>query len=361
MSLTGATMQTYLLEKSRVVFQASGERNYHIFYQLCAAREKYPELMLDHQNHFRYLNQGKSPDIPRVSDLEQFNETLMAFTTLGFKNDEINYMIQILAGILHLGNIEFTFKYKENTEEIDMEGCDIPSNDLHLNIMCDILKLDPKELKHWLITRQIESFNENVLIPINRETAEAARDALAKHIYAKVFQYIVTIINKSLISGKHQHCFIGEFSNAFRIYILNQLKLFVITFCLQILGVLDIYGFETFEINSFEQFCINYANEKLQQQFNQHVFKLEQDEYLKEGIVWTMIDFYDNQPCIDLIESKLGILDLLDEECRMPKGSDDSWVGKLVEKCSKYKHFEKPRFGKSGMDSNLMFFEVFLK
>ena len=104
--------------------------------------------------------------------------------------------------------------------------------------------------------------------------------------------------------------------------------------------MLDIYGFETFDINSFEQFCINYANEKLQQQFNQHVFKLEQEEYLKEGIEWKMIDFYDNQPCIDLIETKLGILDLLDEECRMPKGSDKSWVEKLYDKCSKAEHFQ---------------------
>lgn len=141
-----------------------------------------------------------------------------------------------------------------------------------------------------MTTRQIESTNENVLIPMNQTASEAARDALAKHIYAKLFQHIVNVVNKSLESGRKQHCFIG---------------------------VLDIYGFETFEINSFEQFCINYANEKLQQQFNQHVFKLEQDQYLKEGIVWTMIEFYDNQPCIDLIESKLGILDLLDEECRV--------------------------------------------
>lgn len=153
---------------------------------------------------------------------------------------------------------------------------------------------------------------------MNQPAADAARDALAKHIYAKLFQHIVNIVNKSLESGRKQHCFIG---------------------------VLDIYGFETFETNSFEQFCINYANEKLQQQFNQHVFKLEQEQYLKEGIVWTMIEFYDNQPCIDLIESKLGILDLLDEECRVPRGSDESWVGKLNEKCSKYKHYEKTRFG----------------
>uniref|UniRef100_T1GEE7 Myosin motor domain-containing protein n=1 Tax=Megaselia scalaris TaxID=36166 RepID=T1GEE7_MEGSC len=111
------------------------------------------------------------------------------------------------------------------------------------------------------------------------------------------------------------------------------------------IGVLDIYGFETFKVNSFEQFCINYANERLQQQFNQHVFKLEQDVYVKEGIEWTKIDFYDNQPCIDLIEAKLGILDLLDEECRVPNGSDEGWAQKLVMKCAKYKHFEKSRFG----------------
>lgn len=320
MSLTGATMQTYLLEKSRVVFQAQDERNYHIFYQLCAAREQYPELMLDHQNKFHYLRQGDSPNIAKISDLDQFNETINALLTLGFKNQEINDIIQILAGILHLGNILFSTKYKETGDklEVDHESCDINANDLHLNILCDILKLNINDLMKWLTTRQIESFNENVLIPITNEAAIAARDALAKHIYAKLFEFIVLVINKSLISGRKQNCFIG---------------------------VLDIYGFETFEINSFEQFCINYANEKLQQQFNQHVFKLEQEEYLKEGIVWTMIDFYDNQPCIDLIESKLGILDLLDEECRMPKGSDESWCGKLVEKCSKYKHFERPRFG----------------
>lgn len=168
--------------------------------------------------------------------------------------------------------------------------CRSQEDDRHLNLFAEILQLNKSSLNKWLTTRQIESINELVLIPMNQSAAEAARDALAKHIYAKLFQHIVNIVNKALESGRKQHCFIG---------------------------VLDIYGFETFEINSFEQFCINYANEKLQQQFNQHVFKLEQDQYLKEGIDWTMIDFYDNQPCIDLIESKLGILDLLDEECRV--------------------------------------------
>jgi myosin-5 len=113
--------------------------------------------------------------------------------------------------------------------------------------------------------------------------------------------------------------------------------------CYKFIGVLDIYGFETFEINSFEQFCINYANEKLQQQFNSHMFKLDQEEYAKESIEWTFIDFYDNQPCIDLIETKLGILSLLDEETRMAAANDKSWTLKLFKECGKYQHFKIPK------------------
>lgn len=312
MSLTGATMETYLLEKSRVVFQAPGERNYHIFYQLCASRDKYPQLMLDHQDKFKFLNQGGSPNIAKVSDADEFKETIGALTTLGFTQEEINDLVRVLAAILHLGNV--------NIAEVDQESCNIDKKELSLNIFADILQLNKSELLQWLTTRQIESFNETVMIPINKQTAEAARDALAKHLYSKLFHFIVQTINRNLMSGRKEDGFIG---------------------------VLDIYGFETFDCNSFEQFSINYANEKLQQQFNQHVFKLEQEVYLKEGIVWTMIDFYDNQPCIDLIEAKLGILDLLDEECRMPNGSDDSWVTKLNEKCTKYKHYDKPRFGRT--------------
>lgn len=312
MSLTGATMQTYLLEKSRVVFQAPGERNYHIFYQLCAGRGKYPELMLDHQDKFRFLNQGQSPNIAKVSDSDEFQETLNALVTLGFTSDEINSLVRVIAGVLHLGNVNIT--------EGDQETCSIASNDLSLGIFSDILKLNKAELLQWLTTRQIESMNDSVMIPMSKAAAEAARDALAKHLYSKLFHFIVQTVNRNLVSGKLEDGFIG---------------------------VLDIYGFETFDCNSFEQFSINYANEKLQQQFNQHVFKLEQEVYLKEGIVWTMIDFYDNQPCIDLIEAKLGILDLLDEECRMPNGSDASWIAKLNEKCGKYKHYDKPRFGTS--------------
>lgn len=145
-------------------------------------------------------------------------------------------------------------------------------------------------MRQWLCIRKITLMRDVVLKPMDITQAQASRDALSKHIYAELFNWIVIVINKALVSDIPRHKFIG---------------------------VLDIYGFETFEKNSFEQFCINYANEKLQQQFNLHVFKLEQEEYIREEIEWKMIDFYDNQPCIDLIETKLGILDLLDEECKV--------------------------------------------
>lgn len=320
--ITGASMRTYLLEKSRVVFQANEERNYHIFYQMCSAAKRLPKLYLSDQDQFHYLNQGDNPTIDGVDDLACFDETISALTMLGFTSKQQEDMLRILAAILHLGNVEISnCKIKDaGDEEVDTESSYISPSDRHLLIISELLGIDVKAMRKWLCHRKIVSMREVFLKPMNVEQAIGARDALAKHIYAELFNWIVIGINNSLQSlSKAQH----------------------------FIGVLDIYGFETFEVNSFEQFCINYANEKLQQQFNQHVFKLEQEEYLKEDIEWTFIDFYDNQPCIDLIETKLGILDLLDEECRMPKGSDASWAEKLYAKCGKLKHFEKPRFGTS--------------
>lgn len=308
--IVGASMRTYLLEKSRVVFQAPEERNYHVFYQLCASRDQHPDLKLAHPDEFVYLNQGGAATIDGVDDAKSFVDMVGALTLLGFGPKEQNDMWRVLAAVLHLGNVQLTPQ---------AEGTTISSKDRHLAIFCELLEIDINEMRTWLCQRRIVSVREVLNTPMNVKEATAAKGALAKHVYAELFNWIVGIVNKALESGT------------------NSTQKFI--------GVLDIYGFETFEINSFEQFCINYANEKLQQQFNQHVFKLEQEEYLKEEIEWKFIDFYDNQPCIDLIETRLGILDLLDEECRMPKGKDSSWAEKLYSQCTKWKHFSKPRFG----------------
>ncbi|XP_039747644.1 unconventional myosin-Va [Pararge aegeria] len=310
--ICGASMRTYLLEKSRVTYQSAGERNYHIFYQLCAAARQMPDLKLDHQDCFHYLNQGGSPEIDGVNDLKAFNETKNALTTLGVTESEQQNMFTVLAAILHLGNVELT------SSEEDAESAYIESDDTHLKTVCSLLGISKLELSRWLTHRRIASAHEVIVSRMDIQRAAFARDALAKRMYGELFAWLVQAVNRALDTGHAKKHFIG---------------------------VLDIYGFETFEINSFEQFCINYANEKLQQQFNSHVFKLEQDEYIKEEISWKMIDFYDNQPCIDLIEDRLGVLALLDEECRVPQGSDQGFVAKLHDKCAKYPHFLKPRFG----------------
>ncbi|XP_043532997.1 unconventional myosin-Va [Chiloscyllium plagiosum] len=311
--IIGANMRTYLLEKSRVVFQAEDERNYHILYQLCASKHlpEFKALRLSNAENFHYTNLGGNPMIEGIDDAKEMMNTRQACSLLGINDSYQMGVFHILGAILHLGNV--TIKSNER----DADNCFIPPNTEHLIIFCELLGVDYEQMSHWLCHRKIVTGSETYIKPMPKFQAINARDALAKHIYASLFNWIVLHVNQALQASVKQHSFIG---------------------------VLDIYGFETFEINSFEQFCINYANEKLQQQFNMHVFKLEQEEYMKEQIPWTLIDFYDNQPCINLIEAKLGILDLLDEECKMPKGSDDTWAQKLYNThLNKSALFYKPR------------------
>ncbi|XP_072134311.1 unconventional myosin-Vc isoform X3 [Mobula birostris] len=309
--IIGANMRTYLLEKSRVVFQTENERNYHIFYQLCASADKseFKHLRLGAAEDFSYVNMGGNAVIDGVNDRADFTETQKTFSLLGLKQDFQMDIFKVLAGILHLGNVEI--------KAVSDEKSSVKLDDYHLTVFCELLELKADDMAYGLCHRKIATASDTVIKPMTKAQAINARDALAKHIYSHLFSCIVDHINKALQFSGKQHTFIG---------------------------VLDIYGFETFDINSFEQFCINYANEKLQQQFNLHVFKLEQDEYMKEDIPWTLIEFNDNQPCIDLIEAKMGILELLDEECLLPLGTEENWLQKLQNSyLNKNPLFEKPR------------------
>ncbi|XP_004639046.1 unconventional myosin-Vc isoform X2 [Octodon degus] len=309
--IIGANMRTYLLEKSRVVFQSENERNYHIFYQLCASAQR-PEfrcLKLGRAEEFNYTRMGGNVVIEGVDDGADLVETQKTFSLLGFQEDFQLDVFTVVAAILHLGNVQVTTAGAERSS--------VSEDDSHLQVFCELLGLRCDQVAQWLCHRKIVTSSETVVKPMTRPQALNARDALAKKIYAHLFDFIVGRLNGALGFTGRRCCFIG---------------------------VLDIYGFETFDVNSFEQFCINYANEKLQQQFNLHVFKLEQEEYMKEDIPWTLIDFYDNQPVIDLIEARMGILELLDEECLLPHGTDENWLQKLYNNfINKNSLFEKPR------------------
>ncbi|ODQ52439.1 hypothetical protein SAICODRAFT_128837 [Saitoella complicata NRRL Y-17804] len=321
--IVGARIRTYLLERSRLVFQPATERNYHIFYQLVAgATEKErEEWSLKSVEEFEYLNQGGDPVISGVDDAAEFVATREALVTIGVDAEVQHDIFKVLAALLHLGNVQIG---ATRTDAV------LASTEENLVTACKLLGVDAAGLAKWMVKKQITTRSEKIQTNLNQKQALVVRDSVAKYIYASLFDWLVANINTSLASPE----------------VIGNVKNFI--------GVLDIYGFEHFAKNSFEQFCINYANEKLQQEFNQHVFKLEQEEYVREEIPWTFIDYADNQPCIDLIEAKLGILSLLDEESRLPAGSDEGWVRKLYDNFAppgnkdKYENvFRKPRFGTS--------------
>ncbi|KAH8102837.1 P-loop containing nucleoside triphosphate hydrolase protein [Cristinia sonorae] len=322
--IVGARIRTYLLERSRVVFQPLTERNYHIFYQLCAGAplKERKDLGLDTDiNKFNYLKQGgpSSTPIAGVDDAEEFRQTQTALSTIGISVEKQWAVFKLLSALLHLGNIKVSQARNDSNIEDD---------DPALQLSTRFLGVPLVEFKKWTVKKQITTRSEKIVSSLNAAQAIVVRDSVAKFIYACLFEWLVAIVNESLA---------GEGGEA-----ASRAEMFI--------GVLDIYGFEHFQKNSFEQFSINYANEKLQQEFNAHVFKLEQEEYVREKINWTFIDFSDNQPCIDVIEGKLGVMALLDEESRMPSGSDASFLQKLNNQLSKPEHknvFKKPRFGNS--------------
>lgn len=316
--IVGARIRTYLLERSRLVFQPLRERNYHIFYQLVAGatdseRNDWGLLPVE---HFEYLNQGGAPIIDGVDDKIEFDATRKSLGTIGVSQEKQAHIFGLLSALLHLGNVKIT---ATRTDSV------LQSTEPALIKACQMLGVNAADFAKWTVKKQLITRGEKIMSNLTQQQAVVVRDSVAKFIYSSLFDWLVENINAGLATEE-----VSARASSF-------------------IGVLDIYGFEHFAKNSFEQFCINYANEKLQQEFNQHVFKLEQEEYLREEIDWTFIDFSDNQPCIDLIEAKLGVLSLLDEESRLPMGSDEQFVTKLHHNFAndKSRYYKKPRFGKS--------------
>ncbi|XP_039202548.1 unconventional myosin-VI isoform X2 [Crotalus tigris] len=360
-SVVGGFVSHYLLEKSRICVQGPEERNYHIFYRLCAGapeniREK---LYLGSPDNFRYLNRGctryfatketdkqilqnrKSPEYqksgslkdPLLDDHGDFTRMCTAMKKIGLNDEEKLDLFRVVAGVLHLGNIDF--------EEAGSTsgGCTLKNKSAQcLEYCAKLLGLDVDDLRVSLTTRVMLTTAGGtkgtvIKVPLKVEQANNARDALAKTVYSHLFDHVVNRVNQ---------CFPFETSSFF-------------------IGVLDIAGFEYFEHNSFEQFCINYCNEKLQQFFNERILKEEQELYQKEGLGVNEVHYVDNQDCIDLIEGKLiGILDILDEENRLPQPSDQHFASVVHQKQKEHFRLSIPRKSKLAVHRNIRDDEGFI-
>ncbi|CAN4120664.1 unnamed protein product [Withania somnifera] len=304
--ISGAAIRTYLLERSRVCQVSDPERNYHCFYLLCAA----PPQKISLSEPIKLF------ELPGVDESEEYLATRRAMDIVGISHNEQDAIFRVVAAILHLGNIEFA----KGTESDASEPKDEKSR-FHLKIAAELFMCDEKSLEESMCKRVMVTRDETITKSLDPEAAALSRDALAKIVYSRLFDWIVNKINNSI--GQDPDSTLS-------------------------IGVLDIYGFESFKTNSFEQFCINLTNEKLQQHFNQHVFKMEQEEYTKEEIDWSYIEFIDNQDILDLIEKKPGgIIALLDEACMFPRSTHETFAEKLYQTFKDHKRFSKPKLSRT--------------
>lgn len=299
----GGNVTNYLLEKSRVVSPYPGERNFHIFYQLCNAmpeREKERFGIYSAEN-YHYLMQSQCYHVDGIDDAKEFQEMIAGMRNVGFSQDEIDSTFMLISTILWLGNITFTEDHSETSHVADRQT---------LDYVASLLQVSSEDLESALCSRKIQTgrgdTSEVFQKPNTMMDACNTRDTLAKALYSKMFDWIVNKVNQSIRMENHTGTHIG---------------------------VLDIYGFEIFETNGFEQLCINFVNEKLQQIFIQLTLKSEQEEYISEGIPWTEIKYFNNKPCCDLIEGKPGVMSICDDSCKTSK-SDQMFVNDLGNFCS---------------------------
>ncbi|XP_048564022.1 myosin-17-like isoform X9 [Triticum urartu] len=315
--ISGAAIRTYLLERSRVCQTSSPERNYHCFYFLCSApSEDIKKYKLGDPSSFHYLNQSSCIRVDGINDAEEYLATRNAMDMVGITEEEQEAIFRVVAAVLHLGNISFA-----KGTEADSSVIKDAKSRFHLNTAGELLMCDCEKLENALIKREINTPEGVITTTVGPNSATVSRDGFAKQIYSRLFDWLVNRINAS----------IGQDPSSDKL-----------------IGVLDIYGFESFKTNSFEQLCINFTNEKLQQHFNQNVFKMEQEEYTREQINWSYIEFVDNQDVLDLIEKKPGgIIALLDEACMFPKSTHETLSQKLYEKFKNHKRFAKPKLSRT--------------